>query len=91
MWPIALLALAVTSFILWYRVRSLESLRLDLLALISGGAAVMFLVDSIFSYIEEGVFLDLSWQAATLSALLVVLAIGLWAAALLLTRLHGRL
>lgn len=78
MWSIALLVLAVVSSVLWYKLRHTNKYRLDILALIAGGAAVMSLVDSAYSYFEEGVFVDLSWSAVLLSAVLVAFAIVLW-------------
>lgn len=87
MWPLAMLALALISTTLWYKTRAHS---LDVLALISGGAAVMFLVDSLYAYIEEGTFVELSWDAAVLSALLVIAAIVLWLAVLTIRKIRAQ-
>lgn len=79
MWPVALLALSIISVTLWYKFKSAGKYRLDVLALISSGAATMFLVDSLYSYFEKGEFIELSPDAALLSAVLVLFTIALWA------------
>lgn len=87
MYQFVLLALAVVSSVLRYKVKDSHKYRLEALALISGGAAAMFLVDSVFSYLEGEVFIELSWNAATLSAVLVALVIALWVVALVSARI----
>lgn len=75
--------LAVVSSMLWYRLRRKNEYRLNILALIASGAAVMSLVDSAYSYLKEGVFVDLSWSAVLLSAVLVAFTVVLWVLILL--------
>lgn len=88
MWPIAMLVLSAISALLWYRTRHtpLDRYRLDVLALISGGAATMFLVDSAYSYLEEGVFIDVSGDALLLSMVLTLFTIALWLLIVLVKR-----
>lgn len=81
---LALLALTILSGILWYEERGRNRYRLDILTLIAGGGTIMFLVDSIYRYVDEGVFLELSLDTLLLSLILVVSAILLWGAVLLL-------
>ncbi len=93
MWPLALLAAAVVSAALWYRCYRSgrpDRYRLGPLALIFSGAAVMFLVDSAFTYAEDGVFVEYSLEALGLSSLLVAAGIALWLLLLLVGRLSSR-
>lgn len=76
---IALSILAVVSGLLWYRTGSGKRYRLDVIALVSSGAAVMFFVDSVYSYLEEGVFAGLAVDALQLSMVLVLVAVAIWA------------
>lgn len=79
--------LAIISSALWRRAWFRDKYRLDVLASISSGAAIMFLIDSIFNYLEEGVFLELSWNALILSMLLIALTTIIWAITLLSTKI----
>ncbi|MEM1529611.1 MAG: hypothetical protein QXH02_03050 [Desulfurococcaceae archaeon] len=83
-WPLALLLLAAVSSALWYGLGRKDRYRLDVLALIASGAAVMSLVDAAYGYLEEGVFMDLSWSAVLLGVVLVVFTVVLWVLVLLL-------
>lgn len=87
MWVIALALLSLTATALWYKMRPRNEYRLDLLALISGSAATMFLVDSIYSYFEEGVFIEISSDSVLLSVVLTLSAVLLWLIVLVAKRL----
>ncbi|MEM2025423.1 MAG: hypothetical protein QXK88_02940 [Desulfurococcaceae archaeon] len=78
MWSIALFVLSIISSALWYRTRYTNKYKLNILALISGGATLMFFVDAIYTYLEEGTFIELSLDALTLSLTLVIFTIALW-------------
>ncbi|GEM_PF-1237972 len=88
MYFIALSLLAIISGFLWYRNRESNRYRLDILSLISGGATVMFLVDSLYRYLEEGIFIEFSTEALTLSGLLVLVAVSLWLVVLIIKRIQ---
>lgn len=77
MWPLVLLALAVISTALWFKYRE-SGYKLHVLACISAGAAVMALVDALFSYIEEGVFVEVTLENLLLSIILVLAALAMW-------------
>lgn len=87
MYFIALSLLAIISSFLWYRNRENNRYRLDVLSLISGGAAVMFLVDSLYRYLEEGIVIEFSTETLTLSGLLVLVAVSLWLVTLIIKRI----
>jgi len=89
-WAAALLALSAASAALWLKSERARRLRLDALALISGGAAVMFLVDSAFSYAEGGPLFETGAEAVALSAALVLSALAIWGAILARARLVRR-
>lgn len=86
MWPLTLLALAILSGALHRLTKGARRYRLDLLALVSGGAATMALVDSLHSYFEGGTLLDSSTEAAALSLIVVLAAVATWVIALALQR-----
>lgn len=86
MWVLALFTLSMIATLLSYKKRSLGRYKLDLLALISGSAAVMFLVDSIHSYLEEGTFIEFTYDSLILSMILTASAVMIWVIALLLMR-----
>jgi len=86
MWLPLLLALSIASAFLRLRTSFGRKYRLDVLALISGGAAVMFLVDSIYSYLEDGVFVELSTEALYLALTLVLSSVVIWLLTLALAR-----
>lgn len=93
MWPLVLLAVALASAALWYRgYRSgkPDKYKLGSLTLIFAGAALMFLLDSAFTYIEEGTFVEYSLDALKLSALLVAAGVGMWSLLVVAGRLLAR-
>lgn len=66
------------SGLLWYRTRDSNRYRLDILTLICGGALIMFFIDSLYSYLEEGIFIEFTVETFTLSIILILSAIILW-------------
>ncbi|MEM0281683.1 MAG: hypothetical protein QXF00_01115 [Desulfurococcaceae archaeon] len=78
MWFIALLSLSVISTLLWYKTRSHNKYRFDILALISGSAATMFFVDAVYRYLNEGVFIEVTADSISLSLVLVLFVVIFW-------------
>lgn len=72
-----LLTMAVISGLLWTRTRS-SRLRLDILALITAGGAVMFTVDTLFAYFETGESIVFSRESMLISIIIAVVAILAW-------------
>ena len=83
MWILFLVFLTITSGILWYRTRSENKYRFDILGWISLGSLIMFLVDKIYSYVEEGVFVEFTVEALYLGIVLVLTTVMLWLIVLL--------
>lgn len=85
MWLVALALAAVISTMLWY-FKDDGRYRLDMLSLIFWGSTIMVLIDHAMGYyndvilagLEEGEFVEVSWQAFMLSILLVCVGIALW-------------
>ena len=85
MWLVALALAAVISTMLWY-FKDDGRYRLDILSLIFWGSTIMVLIDHAMGYyndvilagLEEGEFVEVSWQAFMLSILLVCVGIALW-------------
>lgn len=82
MWSITLLLVSILSTIAWYKTRSSNKYRFDILAIITGSAGLMFLVDSIYSYFEEGVFIEINYNAILLTLVLTTSALLIWLAIL---------
>ncbi|MEM0380452.1 MAG: hypothetical protein QXP71_03880 [Desulfurococcaceae archaeon] len=83
MYSIVLITLSIITSLIWFKNRD-SRLRLDILALITGSSGLMFLIDNIFSYLEEGVFIETSTDTLILTVILVLFAIILWIAVLLI-------
>ncbi|MEM1675731.1 MAG: hypothetical protein QXX35_05885 [Desulfurococcaceae archaeon] len=77
MYSIVLITLSIITSLIWFKNRD-SRLRLDILALITGSSGLMFLIDNIFSYLEEGVFIETSTDTLILTVILVLFAIILW-------------
>ena len=85
MWLVALALAAVISTMLWY-FKDDGRYRLDMLSLIFWGSTIMVFIDHAMGYyndvilagLEEGEFVEVSWQAFMLSILLVCVGIALW-------------
>lgn len=75
---IALLALSLISTLLYLKTSTGVKYRLDVLALISGSASLMFLVDFVYSYVEGEGRLELNLDITVLSTLLVLVAVMVW-------------
>ncbi|MEM0004806.1 MAG: hypothetical protein QXE10_02340 [Desulfurococcaceae archaeon] len=83
MWAIALLLISALSTIAWFKTRAVNKYRFDLLAVISGSAGLMFLVDNIYSYLNEGVLFEFNYDAVLLTITLVISALLTWLAILI--------
>lgn len=83
MWAIVLLLISAISTIAWYKTRFVNKYRFDLLAVISGSAGLMFLVDSVYSYLEEGVLFEFNYDALLLTITLVISVLLIWSAILI--------
>jgi len=83
LYSIVLITLSIITSLIWFKNRD-SRLRLDILALITGSSGLMFLIDNIFSYLEEGVFIETSTDTLILTVILVLFAIILWIAVLLI-------
>ncbi len=83
MYSIVLITLSIITSLIWFKNRD-SRLRLDILALITGSSGLMLLIDNIFSYLEEGVFIETSTDTLILTVILVLFAIILWIAVLLI-------
>lgn len=82
MWSITLLAISIISLLAWYKTRGNNKYRFDILALITGSAGLMFLVDKVYTYLEEGVFIETDANAVLLTIILVVASLLIWLAVL---------
>lgn len=78
MLAIPLLALSLVSTIIWYKTRFGSKYRLDLLALISGGASTMFLVDMFIEYLETGILINTSLDSILAAFILIISALAIW-------------
>lgn len=78
MYFIVLSVLALISGFLWFKTKTGNRYRLDVLTAVSSGAAVMFLVDSLYSYLEGEDFVEFSVNSFILSLVLVLTAIAIW-------------
>ncbi len=75
---------AIASTIVWYAKLPDNRYRLGFLSLIYWGAAVMWSVDSILTYVQEGgPFFDTSFSAFVLGIVVVTAGLIIWLAALL--------
>jgi len=83
LYSIVLITLSIITSLIWFKNRD-SRLRLDILALITGSSGLMLLIDNIFSYLEEGVFIETSTDTLILTVILVLFAIILWIAVLLI-------
>lgn len=82
MYSIVLITISILTSILWFRNKK-SKFRLDILALVSGSAGLMFLIDNIYSYLEEGVLFTIDVETIVLTTVLVVFTIILWLTILL--------
>jgi len=78
LWSITLLAISIISLLAWYKTRGNNKYRFDILALITGSAGLMFLVDKAYTYLEEGVFIETDANAVLLTIILVLASIIIW-------------
>lgn len=96
MWLIVTAGAAICATAAWYlltvRRRSHEDrLRLSFLCLMLWGAAIMWLVDHLWSYLAEGgPFLEFSPDAALLGLSVLGLAIAIWAVAVIAGRSRNK-
>lgn len=86
---------AIISTICWYRSRD-DKMKLSFLSLMFWGTSIMWLVDAIFAYVEEGAKAFVPAPAEMLNDAylgLAVVALGLviWVVRLLVTDPNGRL
>lgn len=96
MWLVALTLAAVISTIFWY-FKDDGRYRLDILSLIFWGSTIMVFIDHAIGYyndviltgLEEGTFVEISWQAFMLSILLVCAGIMLWILYLVIKKPKG--
>lgn len=84
MYFVALSVLAAVSWLLWSRIGSRH--RVDVLTAVSSGAAVMSLVDSLYSYFGGEDPVGFSTDSLVLSLVLVLAAIAIWLVVLAVTR-----
>lgn len=86
--PLALLSLI--SGIIWYKSRTGREIRLDILTLISSSGALMFLVDSLFLYMNGEPFIELTEDMYLLSVIVVSISIVIWLSVLLIEKMKSR-
>ncbi len=77
MWLIASFIAAVIATILWYASDE-NRYRLDVLALIFWGTAVMVFVDHLMGFFTEGEFFDMSADALVLGIVMVFFGVFIW-------------
>ncbi|MEM4224764.1 MAG: hypothetical protein QXX93_02265 [Desulfurococcaceae archaeon] len=77
---LALILVSLVSMVLQHGVKSSGKYRLDILAAISGGAGVMFLVDSA---LNDELVISINEEFVVLTVLLVITALILWLVSLL--------
>ena len=84
MWPLVLLAFSIAATLAYFaRGRSGG---LAKLALISWGATIMFAVDAAFAWLEGEEPIEVSVDAALLSATLIAVTTALWLVSLAFTK-----
>ena len=92
MWLITSAIAAVTATAFWY-FKDDGRYKLHILSLIFWGTTIMVFVDHIMGYyndviaagLQEGPFVEVSWQAFMLSLFLLCVGIGIWEAYLIYT------
>lgn len=78
MYALVLITLSIVSTLVWYRKRGGKiKFRFDTFALITGGSGLMFLIDNLFNYSEEGVLFKLDTETFVLTIVLAFSAIVL--------------
>ncbi|MEM4718114.1 MAG: hypothetical protein QXE81_05080 [Desulfurococcaceae archaeon] len=82
MYAILMFMLSIVSLIAWRKTMFGNKYRLDLLALISISAAVMFIVDMVFEYVESGELLIVQMELLSNTVVLVSFTVFLWIIAL---------
>lgn len=87
MWLLLTAAAAIAATVGWWITAPTDKHHLAFLALIYWGATLMWLVDHVIAFAEDGgPFFDLSLQAALVGLSVLVLGLLLWLARLLLAR-----
>jgi len=90
MWLITITFAAAIVTALWY-FKDNGDYKLDVLALILWGAAIMIFIDHLTGYLEEGVFLEMTADATVLGIVLVLVAIVAWEAYVIFKDPKGKL
>ncbi|OYT38098.1 MAG: hypothetical protein B6U89_06340 [Desulfurococcales archaeon ex4484_58] len=85
MWLLILSYAALIATILWYRNAENDEYMLKFLSTILWGASIMFFIDHIYGWINEGKeFFEISIDAAILGFTLLYIALLLWLTILLI-------
>jgi len=84
MWLPITAGAALTTSVLWCATGSRDKYRLGFLSLMYWGATLMWLVDHVITYVEDGgPFLDLGARATWLGVSVIVLGLVVWSLRLL--------
>lgn len=79
MWLLLTAAAALAATVVWYKWKASDRYRLGFLCLIYWGATLMWLVDHIVSFWEQGgPFLEISWKGTALGAGVLGLGLVAW-------------
>lgn len=73
MYSLVLIIIAIVSSMIWFRNKGCKKwFRLDTLAIVSGSAGLMFLVDDMYKLLEEGVLIEVNSESLFLTIILVI-------------------
>ena len=90
MWLILTAIAAFVTTILWFAWAPAERYKLGFLCLVYWGATLMWLVDHVISFLQEGgLFLEISWNGTALGVSALALGLLAWLARLLLPHSRG--
>ena len=79
MWLLITGGAALIASVLWYLIRPRDRYRLGFLCLILWGATLMWLVDHVMAYIQEGgPFVEFGAEATALGVSVLVLGLLIW-------------
>lgn len=85
MWFIITALAALVTSALWYRSAPSDKYKLGFLSLIYWGATLMWLVDHIMAYVQEGgEFVEINGSATALGISVLVLGLFIWLVRLLI-------
>ncbi|MBN1631168.1 MAG: hypothetical protein JW990_15515 [Thermoleophilia bacterium] len=79
MWLLITAGAALVASVLWYFVRPRDRYKLGFLSLVFWGATLMWLVDHVMAYIQEGgAFFEFGAQATAVGLSVLVLGLLIW-------------